>query len=118
MVACTAAKSRRSDVGSRVEDDAPGRRGREHTVEHHTVKVQVGIERRAEAVDEGHRPEARRRTRTRTVRPQALLHQLRRPLRGEALLADESQGVLGFVEANAPAKRYEYAVLAISAMSY
>ena len=32
-------------------------------------------------------------------------------LRGEALLADESQGVLGFVEANVPAKRYEYAVL-------
>jgi hypothetical protein len=36
---------------------------------------------------------------------------LRRPLRGEALLADESQGVLGFVEANVIAKRYEYAVL-------
>ena len=36
---------------------------------------------------------------------------LRRPLRGEALLADESQGVLDFVEANIPAKRYEYAVL-------
>ena len=36
---------------------------------------------------------------------------LRRPLRGEALLADESQGVLGFVEANIPVKRYEYAVL-------
>jgi len=36
---------------------------------------------------------------------------VRRPLRGEALLADESQGVLAFVEANVPAKRYEYAVL-------
>jgi hypothetical protein len=36
---------------------------------------------------------------------------LRRPLRGEALLADESQGVLGFVETNVPTKRYEYAVL-------
>ena len=36
---------------------------------------------------------------------------LRRPLRGEALLADESQGELSFVEANRPAKRYEYAVL-------
>lgn|SRR5574342_86619 len=36
---------------------------------------------------------------------------LRRPLRGEALLADESQGVLEFVEANVPTKRYEYAVL-------
>src|SRR5688572_7310940 len=36
---------------------------------------------------------------------------LRRALRGEALLADESQGVLGFIEANVPTKRYEYAVL-------
>ena len=36
---------------------------------------------------------------------------VRRPLRGEALLADESQGVLGFVETNVPTKRYEYAVL-------
>jgi hypothetical protein len=36
---------------------------------------------------------------------------LRRPLRGEALLADESQGVLSFIEANVVAKRYEYAVL-------
>jgi len=36
---------------------------------------------------------------------------LRRPMRGEALLADESQGILAFIEANIPAKRYEYAVL-------
>lgn len=36
---------------------------------------------------------------------------LRRPLRGEALLADESQGMLAFVEPNIPTKRYEYAVL-------
>lgn len=36
---------------------------------------------------------------------------LRRRFRGEALLADESQGVLDFVEVNVPAKRYEYAVL-------
>jgi hypothetical protein len=36
--------------------------------------MQVGIERGAEAVDERHRPEARRRTHARTVRPQALLH--------------------------------------------
>lgn len=57
-----------------MEDDAPGRRGREHAVEHHAVKMQVGIERGAEAVDERHRPEARRRTHARTVRPQALLH--------------------------------------------
>jgi len=36
---------------------------------------------------------------------------LRRALRGEALLADESQGVLAFVETDIPTKRYEYAVL-------
>lgn len=36
---------------------------------------------------------------------------LRRPLKGEALLADESQMALAFIEADRPAKRYEYAVL-------
>jgi hypothetical protein len=36
---------------------------------------------------------------------------LRRPLAGEALLVDETQGVLAFIEADVPAKRYEYAVL-------
>jgi Transposase DDE domain group 1 len=36
---------------------------------------------------------------------------LRRALRGEALLADESQGLLAFIETDIPAKRYEYAVL-------
>ena len=36
---------------------------------------------------------------------------LRRALRGEALLADESQGILGFIETDIAAKRYEYAVL-------
>jgi hypothetical protein len=36
---------------------------------------------------------------------------LRRAFRGEALLADASQGVLDFIEVNVPAKRYEYAVL-------
>ena len=36
---------------------------------------------------------------------------LRREFQGEALLADESQGILAFVEANVPSKRYEYAVL-------
>ena len=36
---------------------------------------------------------------------------LRCPLRGDALLADESQSMLAFIEANVPAKRYEYAVL-------
>jgi len=32
-------------------------------------------------------------------------------MRREALLADESQGILAFIEANIVAKRYEYAVL-------
>jgi len=36
---------------------------------------------------------------------------LRRALRGEALLADESQGILAFIETDIAAKRYEYAVL-------
>lgn len=36
---------------------------------------------------------------------------LRRALTGEALLANESQSVLAFVEADVPVKRYEYAVL-------
>lgn len=36
---------------------------------------------------------------------------LRRPMRGEALLVDESQGMLAFIETDVPAKRYEYAVL-------
>jgi hypothetical protein len=36
---------------------------------------------------------------------------LRRALRGEALLADESQGWLAFVETDVPSRRYEYAVL-------
>jgi hypothetical protein len=36
---------------------------------------------------------------------------LRRPMRGEALLADQSQGILAFIEAHVPAKGYEYAVL-------
>ncbi len=36
---------------------------------------------------------------------------LRRAFRGDALLADQSQRVLDFIEVNVPAKRYEYAVL-------
>ena len=36
---------------------------------------------------------------------------LRRGFRGDALLADQSQRVLDFIEVNVPAKRYEYAVL-------
>jgi len=38
------------------------------------MKMEVGIECRAETVDEGHRAETRRGTRTRAVRAQALLH--------------------------------------------
>jgi len=41
---------------------------------------------------------------------------LRRPLKGEEMLiADEIQGVLGFIEADAPVKGYEYAVLVTDA---
>jgi hypothetical protein len=36
---------------------------------------------------------------------------LRRECKGEVLLADEAQRMLEFIELNAPAKRYEYAVL-------
>jgi hypothetical protein len=36
---------------------------------------------------------------------------LRRPMRGEALLVDESQGMLAFIETDVAAKRYEYVVL-------
>ena len=61
-----------------MEHDVPGRRGRQHTVEHHAVIVQVGIEGGPETVDERRRPEAghgtHTRTRTRTIRPQARLH--------------------------------------------
>ena len=43
------------------------------------------IERGAEAVDEGHRPEARRGTGTRTVRPQGLLHRAQEQAQRRAL---------------------------------
>lgn len=36
---------------------------------------------------------------------------LRRALRGEALLTDQSQGILAFIETDVAAKHYEYAVL-------
>jgi len=36
---------------------------------------------------------------------------LRRPLKGDVMLADDSQQVLAFVESQVPAQRYEYAVL-------
>ena len=57
-----------------MEDD-PARRGRvEHAIDDDAVEVQVRIERRAEAVDEGDRAEASRGARTRAVRAQAGLH--------------------------------------------
>jgi hypothetical protein len=62
------------DPGGGTEDD-PARGGRvEHAVDDDAVKMEVGIERRAEAVDEGDRAEAGRRARTRAVRAQAGLH--------------------------------------------
>jgi hypothetical protein len=57
-----------------MEDGAPGGQGGEHAVDDHTVKVQVGVERGAEAVNEGDRAETSRGARTRAVRAQALLH--------------------------------------------
>jgi len=62
------------DPAGRVEDDTRGWCGREHPVEHHAMKMQMRVERRAETVDERHRPVARCGTRTRTVRAQGLLH--------------------------------------------
>ena len=43
-----------------MEDDPARGGGVEHAVDDDAVEVQVGIERRAEAVDEGDRAEARR----------------------------------------------------------
>jgi hypothetical protein len=42
-----------------MEDGAPRGRGREHAVDHDAVKVQVGVERGAEAVNEGDRADPR-----------------------------------------------------------
>ena len=49
------------------------------------MKVQVRIERRAEAVNEGHRAEARCGTRPRTVRAQGLLHRAQEQAQRSAL---------------------------------
>ena len=59
-----------------MDHDVPGRRGRQHAVEHHAVKVLVRIEGGPETVIERRRPEAGQgtRARTRTIRPQARLH--------------------------------------------
>ena len=64
------------DPGRRMEGDPAGRRGREHAVDDHRVKVEVEIEKGAEAVDEDDRAEAGRGSGARTVRAQALLHRL------------------------------------------
>ena len=61
------------EAGGGMEDD-PARGGVEHAVDDRAVKVQVRIERRAEAVDEGHRAETRRGARTRAARAQASRH--------------------------------------------
>ena len=74
-----------SEPGGLAQDDALGRRGLEHAIADAAVTVQVGIERGTEAVDAGHRPEAGRGTRTRTVRPQALLHCTQEQAQGGAL---------------------------------
>ena len=48
------------ESGGGSEDDPARGGGVEHAVDDDTVKMEVGIERRAETVDEGHGPEARR----------------------------------------------------------
>jgi hypothetical protein len=48
-------------------------------------EVQMGIERRAEAVDEGDRAETSRGSRASTVRAQALLHHAQKQAQGPAL---------------------------------
>ena len=57
-----------------MEDHSVRRSGLEHAVDDRAVKVQVRIERRAEAVDEGDRAETRGGAQTRAVRAQAGLH--------------------------------------------
>ena len=48
------------EAGGGMEDDPARGGGVEHAVDDDAVEVQVGIEAGAEAVDEGHRAEARR----------------------------------------------------------
>ena len=57
-----------------MEDDPARRRGFEHAVDDHAVEVQVGIERRTEAVDERDRTEPARLARTLAVCAQPGLH--------------------------------------------
>jgi hypothetical protein len=63
------------DPGRGMEDDPAGGSDVKHTVDDDTVKVRMRIEAGTEAVDEGHRAEARRGALTWAVRAQALLHQ-------------------------------------------
>jgi hypothetical protein len=62
------------DPGGGMEDDPARGNGVEQAVDDDAVEVQVGIERRAEAVDEDYRAEARRAAGAGTMCAQALLH--------------------------------------------
>jgi hypothetical protein len=73
------------DAAGGMEDHPVRWRGLEHAVDDHAVKVQVRIERRAEAVDEGHRAETGGGTRPRAVGAQAGLHRAQEELQGRTL---------------------------------
>jgi hypothetical protein len=73
------------DTGCGMEDHTVGRSGLEHAVDDDAVKTEVGIERGAEAVDEGERAEAGRGTRTSAVRAQALLYRAQEQPQGGTL---------------------------------
>ena len=57
----------------------------EYAVEDAAVKVQVRVQGRAEAVNEDHRPEARRGTATGTVYAQAVFHRVQKEAQDGAL---------------------------------
>jgi len=48
------AACRRIQTVGRVKGDATSRIGLEHAIHHHAVKVQMGVQQRAKAVDEDH----------------------------------------------------------------
>ena len=85
-----------------VKDD-PGRpvggaRGLEYPVEDAAVKVQVRVQGRAEAVDEGHRPAAGRGAATGTVCAQAVCHRAQKDtqdgaLHGRVTVQETAQGL-------------------------
>ena len=64
---------------------AAGRIGLEHALDHDAVKMQVGIEQGAKAVDEGDGADAGVRTGTRTALADALLHRREEELQGQGL---------------------------------